>query len=83
MGILIATEWALIVGSRQQVLERFGMVVDPRLMNEIIHGGKNHSKRIEVVTVLFSDLRSFTKMCEVFEPELVTTALNQYLDSDE
>ncbi len=80
LGLLIATEWALIVSSRQQVLERFGKVVDPRLMNDIIHGRQNQSTRLEAVTVLFSDLRSFTKMCDVFEPTVVTTALNQYLD---
>lgn len=80
MGLVIALEWSLIVGHRQRVLQRFGTIVDPRLMNDILHGSKGQSRRIDPITVLFSDLRSFTKMCEVFDPDLVTRALNEYLD---
>ncbi|MCX6124442.1 MAG: adenylate/guanylate cyclase domain-containing protein, partial [Proteobacteria bacterium] len=80
MGFVIILEWALIVGDRQRVMQRFGTIVDPRLVNDILHSPKGHSKRLESITVLFADLRSFTRMCEVFDPDLVTNALNEYLN---
>ena len=80
MGMTIFLEWALIVRDRQQVLQRFGTVVDPRFMNEIIRGPERQSRRIEQAVILFADLRSFAKMCDLYAPDLVTMALNDYLD---
>jgi len=80
MGMTLFLEWALIVRDRQQVLQRFGTVVDPRFINEIIRGPQGQSRRIEQAVVLFADLRSFTKMCDLHAPDLVTMALNDYLD---
>ena len=79
MGLIIALEWSLIVRDRQLVMRRFGTIVDPRLMNDIIHGKEMQSRRLDHVVVLFADLRSFTQMCEVFSPDEVTVALNEYL----
>lgn len=79
-GILIALEWALIVRDRQVVLQRFGTIVDPRLMTDIIRGHENSSRRVDNVIALFVDLRSFTKICDVYEPDLVTSTLNEYLE---
>jgi class 3 adenylate cyclase len=80
VGFAVALEWALIVRDRQRVLQRFGTIVDPRLVHDIIRGPEGHSRRIDHVVVLFTDLRSFTKMCEVFSPDRVMKALNDYLD---
>lgn len=81
VGMVIALEWALIVRDRQTVLQRFGTVVDPRLMNEIIRGEDAGSKRLDHVVVLFVDLRAFTKICDLYNPDRVTVALNSYLDA--
>jgi len=81
IGMLIALEWALIVRDRQKVLQRFGTIVDPRMVNDIIRGQQAQSNRLENVIVLFVDLRSFTKICDTYSPERVTTALNSYLDA--
>lgn len=78
-GIAIFLEWAIIVRDRQIVLQKFGRVVDPRLVNEIIRGPDQRSERIDRVTAMVVDLRGFTELCEKHEPEVVTKALNQYL----
>ncbi len=79
-GLLIAMEWALIVRDRQSVLQRFGTIVDPRLMQDILRRVEGTSERKEGVIALFVDLRSFTKICDVYPPEQVTRTLNSYLD---
>lgn len=79
-GVTIALEWALVVRDRQKVLQRFGMVVDPRVLKEIITSPRIPAVRSDQVISLFVDLRSFTTMCEVFSAPEVTRALNEYLD---
>ncbi len=78
-GVTIFMEWAIIVRDRQVVLKKFGRMVDPRLMNEIIRGPEQRSERLERVTVMVVDLRAFTELCEKYDPEIVMEALNQYL----
>jgi class 3 adenylate cyclase len=78
-GVAIFMEWAIIVRDRQVVLKKFGRMVDPRLMNEIIRGPEQRSERLERVTVMVVDLRAFTELCEKYDPEIVMEALNQYL----
>lgn len=78
-GVAIALEWALVVRDRQIVLQRFGMVIDPRVLKEII-GSKNiPSVRAERVVALFVDLRGFTGLCEEESPQDVNLTLNDYL----
>lgn len=79
-GIAIALEWALVVRDRQGVLQRFGMVIDPRVLKEIIHSPHLPTIRADRVIALFVDLRSFSAMCERFSPAEVNLALNEYLD---
>lgn len=78
-GILLALEWALIVRDRQQVLQRFGRVVDPRMVNDIIRGSEGASRKVDNVVALFIDLRSFTKICDLYPADVVTKTLNDYL----
>ena len=78
-GLAIALEWALVVRDRQTVLQRFGMVVDPRVLKEIIGNKKIPSIRAEQVVALFVDLRSFTALCERESPQEVNLTLNEYL----
>ncbi|NDE16097.1 adenylate/guanylate cyclase domain-containing protein [bacterium] len=79
-GVVIALEWALVVRDRQMVLQRFGMVIDPRILREIIRSPHLPTIRAERVVCLFVDLRSFSVMCEQFAPSAVNLALNEYLD---
>lgn len=80
VGFVIALEWAMIVRDRQRVLQRFGRVVDPRLVQDIIRGPEKESKLIPHAVILFIDIRSFTTICEVFSPDRVVRVLNEYLD---
>jgi class 3 adenylate cyclase len=80
MALAIALEWSVIVRDRQKILQKFGMVVDPRLVNNIIRGRQGESRRLDQVVILFADLRAFTAMCESYDPDKVTGALNEYLD---
>ncbi len=79
-GIVMGLDWALVVRDRQRVLQRFGMVIDPRLMKEIVTSPNLPSIRAERVVALFVDLRSFSQMCEEYAPQEVNLALNEYLD---
>jgi class 3 adenylate cyclase len=80
VGFVIALEWSIIVRDRQMVLQRFGRVVDPRLVNDIIRGPEKESKVIDHAIIFFIDIRSFTTICEVYNPDRVIRALNEYLD---
>lgn len=79
-GIAIAIEWALVVRDRQTVLKRFGMMVDPRVLKEIIKSQSIPSIRAERIVGLFVDLRGFTALCEKESPQEINLTLNEYLD---
>jgi len=79
-GIAIALEWALVVRDRQKVLQRFGMIIDPRVLKEIIRSKKIPSMRADRVIALFVDLRRFTEFCEKEPPQEVNLTLNEYLE---
>jgi class 3 adenylate cyclase len=78
-GFAIALEWALVVRERQSVLQRFGMMIDPRVLKEIIGSKTIPSIRAERVIVLFVDLRGFTTLCEQESAKEVNITLNEYL----
>jgi class 3 adenylate cyclase len=79
-GIAIALEWAIVVRERQTVLQRFGMIVDPRVLKELILNKKIPTVRAERVVALFVDLRGFTTLCEKESPQEVNLTLNEYLE---
>jgi len=59
-----------------------GRYLSPNVMSEVLA----HPDKLQLggerrrLTVLFSDIRSFTPFCESHEPEEVVTILNEYLD---
>jgi class 3 adenylate cyclase len=79
-GLAIALEWAIVVRERQTVLQRFGMIVDPRVLKELILNKKIPTVRAERVVALFVDLRGFTTLCEKESPQEVNLTLNEYLE---
>ncbi|MCK5903634.1 MAG: HAMP domain-containing protein [Cocleimonas sp.] len=64
---------------RDQVRNLLGKVVSPEIANELL------SKRIELggeerqATILFSDIRQFTNLCEGRNPKDILQLLNRYL----
>jgi adenylate cyclase len=66
---------------RAQVMKVWGRQQDPRLINELLanpdlRGGQG---REMTVTVLFADLKNFTKTVEMLPPDQAIAALNRYL----
>ena len=66
---------------RDQVRNLLGKVVSPEIASELL------SKEIELggeergATILFSDIRGFTQLCEFQKPKDILTLLNRYLSS--
>ncbi len=64
------------------VREAFSHYLSPNAMEEILSDPENLKLRgeVRVLTVLFSDIRSFTTFSENHTPEQVVAMLNEYLD---
>jgi adenylate cyclase len=54
-------------------------VVSPEIANELLRGEIELGGEEKVATILFSDIRGFTKACEGEKPERILTLLNIYL----
>lgn len=71
----------MVVGLREKeyIRETFGKYVDPRVVRGLLEkrlpaeGGESH-----VMTVFFSDLAGFTRMCEGLAPDMAVRFLNRY-----
>lgn len=75
--------WGYFVESRskRQFTELFGQYVPPELVEEMAKDPESYSMegRNEVLTVLFSDIRSFTSMSEGMDPRELAHLMNEYL----
>ncbi|MCU0842593.1 MAG: HAMP domain-containing protein [Thiobacillaceae bacterium] len=64
---------------KERIKETFGQYVDPRIVRGLLEnrlpsqGGERH-----VMTVFFSDLADFTRMCEGLTPDTAVRFLNRY-----
>ena len=89
VGILVTFAvvvfYRYLTEERQKVWVRkaLGRYLSPNVMREVLEdpsklrlGGERRT-----LTVLFSDIRSFTPFCESHEPEEVVAILNEYLDA--
>ena len=68
---------------KRRIKIMFGHYVSPNILEDILRspstlklGGENRE-----LTVLFSDIRSFTTYCEKRTPEEIVSILNEYLDA--
>lgn len=84
-GLLYAINmsWGYFVESRskRQFAELFGQYVPPELVDEMAKNPADYSMegRNEELTVLFSDIRSFTSISEGLDPKELTKLMNEYL----
>ena len=78
----LATSFNHMVGGlreKERIRDTFGQYVDPRIVRTLLEnrmptvGGER-----QVMSVFFSDLAGFTKMCEGLTPEAAVRFLNRY-----
>ena len=55
----------------------FGTFLDEKVIDRVTESGSS-SGQIAEVAVLFADIRSFTSLCERYEPKLLVGYLNEY-----
>ncbi len=71
----------MVVGLREKerIRETFGQYVDPRIVKNLLENriGADRGVR-QVMTVFFSDLEGFTRMCEGLTPDAAVRFLNRY-----
>ncbi|WP_237763369.1 adenylate/guanylate cyclase domain-containing protein [Thiobacillus denitrificans] len=71
----------MVVGLREKerIRATFGQYVDPRIVKTLLENriGEDKGER-QVMTVFFSDLEGFTRMCEGLTPDAAVRFLNRY-----
>ena len=71
----------MVVGLREKerIRETFGQYVDPRIVKSLLDNRIAADKgERQVMTVFFSDLEGFTRMCEGLTPDAAVRFLNRY-----
>lgn len=75
----VTVEWSFMGLERLRLGSRLHMVVDKKVMNELFFKASIPEPRRQTVTIMMTDLRSFTAMSEKYPPAQVVAALNDYL----
>jgi adenylate cyclase len=80
MGLLAASFNHMSEGlaERDQVRDLLGKVVSPAVAAELLRKDVTLGGEEREVTILFSDLRNFTAMCEALSPQKILGILNHY-----
>jgi adenylate cyclase len=71
----------MVVGLREKerIRETFGQYVDPRIVKSLLENRLAADKgERQVMTVFFSDLEGFTRLCEGLTPDAAVRFLNRY-----
>ncbi len=81
LGALAMSFDAMVQGlmERDKVRSMLGKVVSPAIAEELLSQSIDFSGQEQEVTVLFSDIRSFTTLCEGRSPSAILEMLNTYL----
>jgi len=66
------------LAERDRVRDLLGKVISPEVAAELLRRGVTLGGEEREVTVLFSDLRNFTTMCEALPPQEMLDILNHY-----
>jgi adenylate cyclase len=77
-AVLLYQHGARVVRRRRLRLA-FGQYVSPEVMTRVVRAGSVLGGEMRQVSVLVSDLRGFTSLCERRRPEEVTALMNEYL----
>jgi adenylate cyclase len=71
-------QMSLGLAERDRVHDLLGKVISPEVAAELLEKGLALGGEEREVTVLFSDLRNFTGMCEALSPQEMLAILNRY-----
>ena len=74
-------ELSRVKKERDFLNDTFGQYVSREVRDEILSGRVTLKGELKEVTVLFSDLRDFTKLTETISPQEVVTVINTYFKS--
>ncbi|MBI1285094.1 MAG: HAMP domain-containing protein [Thiobacillus sp.] len=78
----LATSFNHMVGGlreKERIRETFGQYVDPRIVKNLLENRIGADKgESQVMTVFFSDLQGFTRLCEGLTPDAAVRFLNRY-----
>ena len=83
IGMLSHTFNDMVNGLRQkETMSHFLTGMELREVEAVTDGSKQLSTKGEkkIVTIMFSDIRSFTSICETTDPSTIIEALNYYFD---
>ena len=67
------------LAEKEKVRDLLGKVVSHEIAEELLSKTIALGGEEKIVTVLFSDIKGFTSLCEAMAPEAVLTLLNRYL----
>ena len=73
-------EMATSLAEKERIKDSFGRAVDPRVRDYLLSRGDQMGGEQVEVTILFSDIRGFTKFSETRTPEEVVDWLNTYFE---
>ena len=78
----IASNVMAAAHEKRWLLRVFGGYVSPRMMKQIVAGGRSllDAPSKKDVSVLFVDMRGFTPLCESMPPDTLVATLGQYRD---
>jgi adenylate cyclase len=66
------------LGRAEHLRETFGQFVSPEVRDQIVDRIPGLEVVVQDITVLFADIRGFTKRCSLEKPERVRTLLNKF-----
>ena len=80
LGLLgdAVNEMAEGLAERERIKDTFGRIVDPRVRDYLLSNEHSLGGKVVDASILFSDLRDFTKLSEKRKPEEVLYILNRY-----
>jgi adenylate cyclase len=64
--------------ARRRLRAAFGQYVSPEVMDRVLRQGAGLGGEVRTVTVLMSDLRGFTTLCERLQPGRISEIMNAY-----
>ena len=78
---LVGQEFGSTLLQRDHIKNTFKRFVGSSIVDRMVMAGKEPEPKEQDVSVMFCDIRSFTTMCESWDPKEVFKFLNEYLET--